>query len=180
MLCGNWRYLTRELTERFVWGYITALGVQDWGFAICQRSFVEVQGVPCMEAGSGGWLFLQYPSLERWRETGGAGQEPGRDPGGEPVQGEGQETAAVPAEAGERFLCLCMLICRKYRNAGNARINRRVRRERQQQMCRERECGSGSGSRLRNIDISTGTTDMWEGGVVGALRRPREGKGQEE
>lgn len=38
----------------------------------------------------------------RWKmeETGGAGQEPGRDPEREPVREE-RETAAVPAEAGE-------------------------------------------------------------------------------
>ena len=87
-----------ELTERFVRGD-TSRNTEGSGLGLAiARSFVEVQG---------GTMKLEveddlFRVSIRWKieETGGAGQEPGRDPEREPVREE-RETAAVPGAAGE-------------------------------------------------------------------------------
>ena len=159
-----------ELTERFVRGD-TSRNTEGSGLGLAiARSFVEVQG---------GTMKLEveddlFRVSIRWKmeETGGAGQEPGRDPEREPVREE-RETAAVPAEAGEPDMsCMPNMpeIPEMPEMPGSAGAPGKTAADVQKGNVR----ASAGAEADHDIDISAGTFDME--GVVWGAKEAQEGK----
>ena len=166
-----------ELTERFVRGD-TSRNTEGSGLGLAiARSFVEVQG---------GTMKLEVEDdlfcvSIRWKmeETGGAGQEPGRDPEREPVREE-RETAAVPAEAGELDMsCMPNMpeipeMSEMPEMPGAAGAPGKTAADVQKGNVR----ASAGAEADHDIDISAGTFDME--GVVWGAKEAREGKKDKE
>lgn len=162
-----------ELTERFVRGD-TSRNTEGSGLGLAiARSFVEVQG---------GTMKLEveddlFRVSIRWKmeETGGAGQEPGRDPEREPVREE-RETAAVPGAAGEPDMsCMPNMpeipeIPEMPEMPGAAGAPGKTAADVQKGNVR----ASAGAEADHDIDISAGTFDME--GVVWGTKEAREGK----